>query len=99
MDLQRHLRLALETGDVTLGFKETLKIIRAGKTKLLVVASNPSKEVENLAKEAKDKGVYIYNFNNSSIDLGTICGRRHPVSILAIIKQGDSEILNLIKGD
>jgi len=91
--------LAKETGDVTLGFKEIFKIVRTGKPKLILVASNPSKEVKKLSDEAKVSGVNIYQLKHNSVDLGIACGRRYPVSIIAIMKPGESEILDLIKGE
>lgn len=97
MNLQRQLRLALESGEVAIGFKESMKAIRAGKAKLLIVASNHPRMVRKLLEEASD--VPIYRFKDSNVDLGVLCGRRHPISILAIKKPGESEILNLAKGE
>ncbi len=99
MDLQRQLRLAIDTGDVAVGFKESMKSVKTGKAKLLILASNSTKEFEKLSKEAKASKVLIYRFRDSNIDLGVACGRRHPVSVLAVKKLGDSEILDLIKGE
>ncbi len=91
--------MAEETGNVILGFKEVFRIMRTGKPKLILVASNPSNEIKNLSDEAKINGINIYHLKHNSIDLGTACGRRYPVSIVAIMKPGESEILDLIKGE
>ncbi|MGC8849452.1 MAG: 50S ribosomal protein L30e [Candidatus Bathyarchaeia archaeon] len=97
MDLQRELRLALESGEVAVGFREALKAVRAGKAKLLIVASNHSDEAKRLLGEASD--IPVYRFKGSNMDLGALCGRRHPVSILAVKKPGASAILSLAKGE
>ena len=99
MDIQRQLGLAIETGDVVIGFKESMKVVKTGRAKLLILALNSTKEFEKLSEEAKASGVPTYRFKDSSIDLGVACGRRHPVSVLVVKKLGDSEILDLIKGE
>lgn len=96
MNLQRQLRLALESGEVAIGFRESMKAVRAGKAKLLIVASNHPKAVEELLKESS--GIPIYRFKDNNVELGVLCGRRHPISILTIKKPGESEILSLAKG-
>jgi len=97
MDLQRELRLALESGEVAVGLRETVKAVRAGKAKLLIVSSNHPGEVESLLQETS--GIPVYRFKGSNMDLGALCGRRHPISILAVKKPGRSEILSLAKGE
>lgn len=45
---------------------------------------------------AQDKPVYIYRGNN--VELGSACGKPFGVSVLAIVDEGKSNILNMIKG-
>ncbi|MEM2122083.1 MAG: 50S ribosomal protein L30e [Candidatus Bathyarchaeia archaeon] len=96
MDLQRELRLALESGEVSVGFREALKAVRTGKAKLLIVSMNHSDEVKGLLGDASE--IPVYRFKGSNIDLGALCGKRHPISILAVKKPGTSDILSLVGG-
>ena len=97
MDLQRQLRIAIETGDVTIGLQESMKAVKIGKTKLIITASNLSDEGHKLIKEAQIKNIPVFNSKWNNIDLGLVCGRKHSVMLLTVRKQGDSEILNLSK--
>ena len=97
MDLQRQLRIAIETGDVTIGLKESMKAVKTGKTKLIITASNLSDEGNELIKEAQIKNIPVFNSKWDNIDLGLVCRRKHPVLLLAVRKPGDSEILDLSK--
>jgi len=39
-------------------------------------------------------GIKLIKFNENSLELGTICGKPYSVNALAIIDQGNSNILN-----
>uniref|UniRef100_A0A8V0Y5R8 Large ribosomal subunit protein eL30 n=1 Tax=Gallus gallus TaxID=9031 RepID=A0A8V0Y5R8_CHICK len=76
------------------GYKQTLKMIRQGKAKLVILANNcpalRKSEIEYYAMLAKT-GVHHYSGNN--IELGTACGKYYRVCTLAIIDPGDSDII------
>ena len=96
VDLSRSLTIAVKTGKVILGFKETLDFLRSGKAKLVVVAKNipgdMRAKLERIAGLAKTP---IVEFEGSSIDLGAICDKPYTVSALAVRDPGDSDILRL----
>ena len=93
-NLNTKLGLVFRSGKAVLGFKSTLKAIRTGDAKLIILSSNcptlRKAQIEYYAHLAKIKIVF-YNGNN--IALGTACGRFHRCSTLAVIEQGDSDIL------
>merc|ERR1719456_798089 len=70
--INARLQLVVKSGKFTLGYKSGLKLIRGGKSKLVIIANNcpplRKSEIEYYAMLAKC-GVYHYNGNN--IDLGT----------------------------
>ena len=96
--LAKALSIAIRTGKVTLGYKETLETIQGGKAKLVLIAKNtPEKlrsRLEQLAKLAK---IPILEFEASSLDLGAVCGKPYTVTALAIRDPGDSDILKFKK--
>ncbi|RLF38062.1 MAG: 50S ribosomal protein L30e, partial [Thermoplasmata archaeon] len=51
---------------------------------------------QEVMAHAQDKPVYIYRGNN--VELGSACGKPFGVSVLAIVDEGKSNILNMIKG-
>merc|ERR1712189_118632 len=78
----------------TLGFRSTLKTLRQGKAKLVIISANTPQlrksEIEYYALLAKT-GVHHYTGNN--IELGTACGKYFRVSVLSITDPGDSDII------
>ena len=85
----------MKSGKYVLGYKQTLKMIRQGKAKLVILANNcpalRKSEIEYYAMLAKT-GVHHYSGNN--IELGTACGKYYRVCTLAIIDPGDSDIIS-----
>merc|ERR1712243_394384 len=92
--INSRLALVMKSGKYVLGYRQTLKCLRAGKAKLVIIANNtPSlrkSEIEYYAMLAKT-GVHHYSGNN--IELGTACGKYFRVCGLAITDPGDSDII------
>ncbi|KAH0512895.1 60S ribosomal protein L30 [Microtus ochrogaster] len=90
------LQLVMKSGKYVLGYKQTLKMIRQGKAKLVILANNcpvlRKSEIEYYAMLAKT-GVHHYSGNN--IELGTACGKYYRVCTLAIIDPGNSPVVHL----
>uniref|UniRef100_A0A673VIY9 Large ribosomal subunit protein eL30 n=1 Tax=Suricata suricatta TaxID=37032 RepID=A0A673VIY9_SURSU len=87
--INSRLQLVMKSGKYVLGYKQTLKMIRHGKAKLVILANNcpalRKSEIEYYAMLAKT-GVHHYSGNN--IELGTACGKYYRVCTLAIIDPG-----------
>ncbi|CAH1247446.1 large ribosomal subunit protein eL30 [Branchiostoma lanceolatum] len=92
--INSRLQLVMKSGKYVLGLKETLKVLRQGKAKLIIIANNTpalrKSEIEYYAMLAKT-GVHHYSGNN--IELGTACGKYFRVCTLAITDPGDSDII------
>jgi large subunit ribosomal protein L30e len=90
IDIARALKTAATTGEVRYGLAETKKSVKNGEAKMVVVASNcPEKE----AMEAVE-GKKVLVFNGTNVDLGAACGKPFPISALAIVSPGESNILS-----
>ena len=92
--INSRLQPVMKSGKYVLGYKQTLKRIRQGKAKLVILANNcpalRKSEIEYYAMLAKT-GVHHYSGNN--IELGTACGKYYRVCTLAIVDPGDSDII------
>jgi large subunit ribosomal protein L30e len=92
------VRLAVESGKVEFGARAGVSAAREGKAKLFVVALNTPSEmrarVEGLAKKSK---VPLVEFDGSTIELGSVCGKPFPVSVLSVYEEGTSNIMELAK--
>jgi len=93
-NINSKLSLVMKSGKYVLGYKSTLRALRSGDAKLVILSNNcptiRKGELEYYAAIAKAKVVF-YAGNN--IALGTACGKYHRCSTLAIIEAGDSDIL------
>ncbi|ELR17575.1 60S ribosomal protein, putative [Acanthamoeba castellanii str. Neff] len=98
--INSRLALVMKSGKYTLGYKSTLKSLRQGKAKLIIISTNcpplRKSEIEYYAMLAKT-GVHHYTGNN--IDLGTACGKYFRVSSLSITDPGDSDIIRQLPGN
>mmetsp|Transcript_7370 Transcript_7370/g.12242 ORF Transcript_7370/g.12242 Transcript_7370/m.12242 type:complete len:112 (-) Transcript_7370:256-591(-) len=88
------IQLVMKSGKTSLGYKTTIKALRSGKAKMVLISSNTpplrKSEVEYYAMLAKCS-VHHYAGNNS--ELGTACGKFFRVSMVSITDAGDSDIL------
>ncbi|VDD94496.1 unnamed protein product [Enterobius vermicularis] len=93
-NINARLAMVMKSGKYCLGYKQTLRTLRSGKAKLVIIANNSpplrKSEIEYYAMLAKT-GVHHYNGNN--IELGTACGRLFRVCCLSITDAGDSDII------
>tara|TARA_B110001454_G_scaffold185337_1_gene181502 strand:+ start:472 stop:759 length:288 start_codon:yes stop_codon:yes gene_type:complete len=92
MDLNKSLRLAIDTGKVSVGSKQSCKAINSGSAKLIILASNCPRETLSVAENGKTP---VYSFNGNNSVLGAACGKPFPVSAISILDGGKSDILNL----
>ncbi|EAW06417.1 60S ribosomal protein eL30 [Aspergillus clavatus NRRL 1] len=93
--LASRLALVMKSGKVTLGYKSTIKTLRSGKAKLVLIAANApplrKSELEYYAMLAKTP---VHHFSGNNIELGTACGKLFRCSTMAILDAGDSDILS-----
>lgn len=96
MDLAHALKVALQTGKVEIGVKETLASA-VGKSARLVIVASSCPEPKLTAGKPIGK-VPVFKYDGTALELGAACGRPHPISALAIIDPGSSAILTLDTG-
>ena len=96
VDVEKVLKTTVKKGKVKIGTKQTKQAIGEGSAKLIIISKNCpySGEINNLAKKKK---IPIYNAESNSIDLGYTCGKAFAVSVFAVLDDGGSNVLNLIK--
>ncbi len=92
VDIEKALRKAMKTGKVYLGSKRTVKALKKGEARLVVIASNCPEEIK---KKIKGYEIPVVEFKGTNMDLGAVCGKPFSVAALAVIDEGESEILNI----
>ena len=84
MDVDRSIRVAVDTGDVTLGSEKSIQSLKLGKGQLVIVAANTPKDI------VED----VEYYEGSSVELGSVCGKPFTVATLIVNDPGDSTILD-----
>lgn len=78
------LRKALKEKNLTFGSKETIRNLRLGKIKAVLIASNCSKPIkETLQRYTKLNNVKVIELKQPSNELSLLCKRGHSVSVIS----------------
>eukprot|EP00347_Sterkiella_histriomuscorum_P009829 403339724 len=96
-NMNSKLTLVIKSGKYRLGYKSTIKTLRQGQAKLILISNNcPAirrTELEYYAMLSKSQ---VHHFDGNNIELGTACARLHRVAVMAITEAGDSDILESV---
>jgi large subunit ribosomal protein L30e len=90
------IRLCVESGKVGMGARTGIAASLLGKAKLFVIASNtPAETRSQVEKYSSASGIPVIVFDGSSVELGSVCGKPFPVSVLSVYEPGSSPIMDL----
>jgi large subunit ribosomal protein L30e len=96
VEVNKEIRQAITTGKVAIGADRSLKTLKRGQAKLIIVASNCKPNVRaDVEHYAKLANLPVYNFDGDGGELGLACGKPFLVSVLAVVEEGSSNILGL----
>lgn len=83
----KELKNALKENKVVFGIKRTIKYLKLGNVKLIVIASNCPDDVKNdLEKYTKMSEIKLEKFDGTAKQLGIFCGKPFSIASLAIVK-------------
>ena len=96
-NINNKLKLVIQSGKYKIGYRNTIRSMRAGQAKLILISNNcPAirrTELEYYAVLAKAD---VHHYDGNNIELGTACGRLFSVSAMIISEPGDSDILESV---
>ncbi|BCU70535.1 50S ribosomal protein L30e [Stygiolobus caldivivus] len=96
VSFEGELRTLLRTGKVVLGTRKTLKMLKIGKVKGVVIASTLRQDLkDDIIHYAKLSGIPYYEYKGSAVELGTLCGKPFIVSTIGVVDEGESKLLEL----
>ena len=94
--LEKTLKEALKENQCILGTKQVLNSI--SKSKLVVLSNSLQNETrEKIESGAKKSKIPTLTFNDTSVNLGKLCGLQFRVSTLSLPQISDSDITSLKK--
>jgi len=96
MEVSRKVAQAMATGKVIMGTDKSLKALKKGQAKLVIVSSNCARDkLEDVKYYSKLANIQLHVFNGDSTSLGLACGKPFSVDMLAVLDQGSSNILSI----
>merc|ERR1711865_56733 len=92
--INSRLQLVIKSGKFSMGYKSTLKTLRSGKAKLVIISSNcPPLRKSELEYYSMLSKCSVHHYTGTNNDLGTACGKFFRISCMSILDAGDSDIL------
>ena len=96
-NINSKLNLVVKSGKFKIGYRNTIKSLRSGQSKLILISNNcPAirrTELEYYAVLAKSD---VHHFDGNNLELGTALGKLFAVSAMVISDPGDSDILESV---
>jgi large subunit ribosomal protein L30e len=96
VDVNKALKEVSKKGTIIIGKKQTKTAIKNGKAKLVVMANN-CPYARDMTALVTENNVPIYNYTSTGVDLGYTCGKSYSISSFAVLDEGGSNILQLVK--
>ncbi|MCX6661974.1 MAG: 50S ribosomal protein L30e [Euryarchaeota archaeon] len=96
VDVNKALKDVSKKGTITLGQKQTKAAIQKGTAKLVVIANN-CPFTKTITTMANDNKIPLFTFTSTGVELGSTCGKNYSVSCFAVLEEGESNILQLVK--
>jgi len=96
IDTNKEIRRAVDTGKVLFGSEQSEKSILKGEAQLVIIADNtPIGIKEKIKSLAKVANTAVYDFSETSIKLGSLCGKPFSVSVMSVIDAGKSKVTEI----
>jgi large subunit ribosomal protein L30e len=98
ISFESELKTLLKTGKVIFGARRTIKNLKLGKIKAVIIASTLRTDLKaDILYYSKMSGVPVYEYPGSGWELGTLAGKPFMVSTIGVENEGGSKILQLAK--
>jgi len=88
MELTKIIKNAIKENRVVLGYDRTIKEIKTKKPKLVIYANNiPKDKLKNIIYNTKIAKIDVEKYPDDNVNLGLVCGKPFPVSVLVIKRE------------
>lgn len=96
VDINKALKDVAKKGTITIGEKQTKAALTKKTAKAIIIAQN-CPYTATLTPLAEQHNIPVFMYQSSGVDLGHSCGKNYAVASLAVLDEGDSNILSLMK--
>ncbi len=96
MNVEESVRLLVRTGSYAMGEKEVRDLIKAQEVKLVIFSKRYDEELLGMCEKNRIPSIKLAI---TPMELGVICGKPFPVSVIGVKEEGDSGILSFRGAD
>ena len=94
MDISRQLKVAVKTGKMLFGQRQTVDACARGEAKLVILAVNcPQDYIDDL--HARHPSIIMHRVSMVNRDLGVACAKPFAISTICVTDSGESDLLAL----
>ena len=94
--LIKEINVMLETGKYSFGFRKAYKELFVGNPQAVIIAEGSRKDIkEDIEKYAEEGDIPLLRFKGNSLELGSVCGKSYPISVIIVKDVGKSRILEI----
>ncbi|MDI9646220.1 MAG: 50S ribosomal protein L30e [Archaeoglobales archaeon] len=83
-DVEGIIRKVLKSGKYYFGSKRTIKALKKGEAKAVIVAKNCP---EDVIFEIKKYNVPVYTYEGTNMELGALCGKPYSIAAMVVTEQ------------
>ena len=94
-ELGQILSKVVKTGRCVLGLREVQKSVRGSKI-IIYSTKIPQDRIKQLIEACRTANVPTLAYEGTSLELGSLCGKRFRVSALAVKAVGDADLTPLL---
>ncbi|MEM0480707.1 MAG: ribosomal L7Ae/L30e/S12e/Gadd45 family protein [Candidatus Aenigmatarchaeota archaeon] len=84
MEIEKIVKEAIKENKAIYGYRKAYKYLKNYEPKLVIIAKNMREDLKNDIISAVRNKNLIKEFNGTSIELGILCGKPFPISVIVI---------------
>jgi large subunit ribosomal protein L30e len=97
-DIESDLKVIINTGRVVFGAKTVERALKGRRVKVVLLAKNaPQGAASKISSMTASKDIPTFKSTKSNRELGSLCGRPHIISALAVLDFGASAMKQRLK--
>jgi large subunit ribosomal protein L30e len=96
VDINKALKDVTKKGTIIIGEKQTKAALQKNTAKAVIIANN-CPYTAALTPIAAQNNIPVFMYQSTGVDLGHSCGKNYAIAALAVLDEGGSNILSIIK--
>lgn len=93
-DIRDKITSVIKSGKVAVGYKKSIEALLSNEPKAIVASARlPFETLNNLKYYTMMLGIPLRLVDVDSLELGSLCNRRYPVSVLAVLESDSFGII------